>query len=236
MSRALRRVYRQAQAGASAGGFDVRLDGKSVRTPLRAALIVPSEALAAAIAGEWEAQTDTIRPETMPLTRLAATAIDRVAPAPATIARQLLHYAGSDLICHRAPEPKALVAAQAAAWDPLLDWAAEVLGARLFTTVDLAAISQPRAALDALGREVAALDAFRLSGVGEAALATGSLVIALALASARLDAAGAFLASQVDEDFQRTTWGAEEDQDKRRETLRLALDGAERFLRLLDRS
>ncbi|MSO71172.1 MAG: ATPase [Alphaproteobacteria bacterium] len=236
MSRALRRVYRQAQAGEAAGGFDVRLDGKPVRTPLRAPLIVPTQALAAAIAGEWEAQSKTIRPETMPLTRLASTTIDRVVPAPAAVLAQVLRYADNDLLCHRAPGPKALVAAQSAAWDPLLAWAAEAIDARLATSTDLGPVVQPPEARAAFARALAALDPYRLAAVGEAALATGSLVIALALARGRLDAAGAFLASHVDEDFQRASWGAEEDQDLRRATLRVALDGAERFLRLMDLS
>lgn len=234
MTRALRRVYRQVQTGEASGGFDIRLDDRPVRTPLRAPLVVPTRALAKAIAAEWDAQSGAIRPETMPLTRLGSTTIDRVLPAPEAVAAQVMRYADSDLLYHRAPGPKALVAAQNAAWDPLLAWAAEDLGARLLTRIDLAAVEQPPASRAALDRALMTLDPFRLAAVGEAALASGSLVIALALARGRLDAAGAFLASHVDEDFQRASWGAEEDQDLRRETLRVALVGAERFLRLLD--
>src|SRR5215472_18792138 len=120
----MKRVYKQATSRQAEGGWGVALDGRPLRAPAKRELVVPSKALAAAIAAEWDAQDPDIRPETMPLTRLAATAIDHTAEKRDEIAADVANYAGTDLVCYRADRPAALAARQEAMWQPLIDWAA----------------------------------------------------------------------------------------------------------------
>ncbi|MEO0822502.1 MAG: ATP12 family chaperone protein, partial [Pseudomonadota bacterium] len=130
----MKRFWSETRVVAAEGaGFTVHLDERPIRTPGRAELALPTRALAEALAAEWDAQTETVDPRAMPLTRAANTAIDRVLPERAAVAAAIAEYGESDLLCYRAPYPDELAAEQAAGWDPLLDWAAEALGARLAT-------------------------------------------------------------------------------------------------------
>src|SRR5207302_1361327 len=203
----MKRVYKQATARAAEGGWGVALDGRPMRTPAKHELIVPSAALAEAIAAEWDAQQDEIRPATMPLTRLAATAIDRTATQRALVVVETANYAGTDLVCYRAEHPPALIARQEAAWQPLIDWAIARYDAGLAVTSGIVPQPQAPATLKAFAAAVAAQDDFSLTALHMATAACGSLVIALALLEGRLDAEAAFAASQLDETFQIEAWG-----------------------------
>src|SRR5271167_249233 len=119
----MKRFYQRAETVAAADGYRVALDGKPIKTPSKQALVVPSAALAAAIAAEWDAQQEEVRPARMPLTRLAGTAIDRVTPQREVIVQQIADYAGTDLVCYRALHPPELAKRQQALWQPLVDWA-----------------------------------------------------------------------------------------------------------------
>jgi chaperone required for assembly of F1-ATPase len=229
----MKRVYKTAEPRAVAGGWGVALDGRSLRTPAKRALLVPSAALAGEIAAEWDAQGPDIRPETMPLTRLAATAIDRTAEKRAEIAGEIAGYAGTDLVCYRAEHPPALAARQEAVWQPLLDWAAGRYDAGLAVTAGIVPLAQSPASLKSYAAVVAALDDFRLTALQAATAACGSLVIALALYEGRLDADAAFAASQLDETFQIEAWGEDAEAAARRETLAADIAAAARFLELL---
>ena len=145
----MKRIYRKAEPVPADGGHGVALDGRLVKTPGRRDLLVPSPALAAAIAAEWEAQHGEIRRETMPLTRLAGVTIDRDAARREAVVRQVADYAGTDLVCYRAADPPALAARQQAVWQPLLDWAAERYGAPLTVTSGVIPSTQPAASLAA---------------------------------------------------------------------------------------
>ena len=125
-----KRFWKQARVVADGDGFAVELDGRPVRTPAKAALRLPGRAMAQAIAAEWDAQEDEIAPATMPFTRTANAAIDKVTPQRAEVAAMLAAYGDSDLLCYRADRPAELVRRQAESWDPALDWAATALGAR----------------------------------------------------------------------------------------------------------
>ena len=228
-----RRVYRETAVTAFDGGFAPTLDGRPVRTPADRPLAVPTRSLAEAIAEEWDAQEKTVRPETMPLAGLAATALDRVGPARSDIVAQVAGYGATDLLCYRAESPDELVRRQAAAWQPLLDWAADAHGAPLAVTVGVLPVEQPVEALAKLRAAVEAADDFRLAALTRATKACGSLVIGLALIQGRLDAEAAFEASFVDDDFQIERWGADDEALARRNRLRADVAAAERFLRLL---
>lgn len=233
LQKTIKRFYKQAGIAATDAGFAVRLDGKPVKTPAGHALEVPAQALAEAIAAEWEAQESEVKPHSMPLTQLASTAIDRVGPERAAILEQLLNYAGTDLLCYRADFPPDLVERQARGWQPLLDWAREQVGAALAATEGVIAIDQPAEALAALQARLDGLDTWRLTAVQSATAASGSLVLALALEAGRLTGGETFALSQLDETYQIEQWGEDAEAAQRRAILERDIKAAERFLALL---
>jgi chaperone required for assembly of F1-ATPase len=228
-----RRFYREAAAVAVPGGWGIALDGKRVRTPAGNPLVLQSRALAEAIAAEWAAQGAKVKPATMPMMQLASTAIDRVGPERARIAAETAAYAASDLVCYRAEEPVELAARQAAAWDPLIDWVRERFDVSLAPATGIIAVEQPPAALSALTRAVEALDDLRLTALGVATGAAGSLVIALALLEGRLTPEQATTAAQLDELYQAERWGIDREAEARRAGQAADLAQARRFLDLL---
>ena len=229
----MRRVYTAVATHAVEGGWGVTLDQKVLRTPAKNPLIVPSAALAAAIAAEWEAQQGEIRPATMPLFRLAATAIDRTAPLRDRVVDEVANYAGTDLVCYRADRPPALAARQHVVWQPLIDWATVRYDATLAVANGVIPTPQSPAALRAFAVAVAAQDDFPLTALHALTAACGSLVIALALLDGRLDAAAAFAASQLDETFQIEAWGQDAEAAARRTALAADIAAAARFVELL---
>lgn len=229
----MKRVYKSVATRLADQGWGIALDGRPLRTPAKRELTVPSDKLAAAIAAEWVAQQTDIRPETMPLTRLAATAIDRTAEKRAEIVAEIANYAATDLLCYRAGHPPALAARQEAVWQPLLDWAAGRYDAGLAVTNGVVPAAQSPASLKAYTAAVAALDDFRLTALQATTAACGSLVIALALFERRLDADAAFAASQLDETFQIEAWGEDAEAAGRRRLLAADIAASARFLDLL---
>jgi chaperone required for assembly of F1-ATPase len=229
----MRRVYKNVETRPLDNGWGVALDGKPVRTPARHELRLPNEALGSAIAAEWDAQQEEIRPATMPLLRLAATAIDRTAAQRHLVVAETADYAGTDLVCYRAESPPALAARQHAVWQPLIDWTATRYDAALAVTTGIVPAAQTPAALRALAAIVAAQDDFRLTALHTLTAASGSLVIALAILEGRLDAEAAFAASQLDETFQIETWGEDAEAAARRRALAGDIATAARFIALL---
>lgn len=236
LGKTMKRFHKQASAAATPAGFAVQLDGRGVKTPAGRSLEVPSEALALAIAAEWDAQVDDIRPHTMPLTQLASTALDRVGPQRAAITDQLVAYAGTDLLCYRAQSPADLVEMQTLTWQPLLDWCQTHLDAGLTVTGGLIPIDQPPAALAALRARLEAYDLWRLTAIQAACAASGSLVLALALAEGRLDGPSCFAASNIDEAHQVALWGDDAEAAGRRALLQRDIEAADRFLTLIERT
>lgn len=217
-----KRFYKDATVAAEADGYALRLDGKPARTPSRGAIVLPGAALAAAVADEWAAVETVIDPRDMPLTRLVNSVIDGVSRTMPEVRAEILRYAGSDLLAYRAPEPAALVAEQAAAWDPVIGWVGDRFGAEVATATGVMFVAQPAslearlgAALDeAVGTGAAA--PFRLGALHVVTTLTGSTLLALAVAFARLDAEAAWAAAHVDEDFQIAQWGADAEAAARR--------------------
>ncbi len=227
-----RKFYADVDVGEEEGAFTIQLDGRAIRTPQGKPLRLPTRALADAVAGEWRAQEDDIRPDAMPITRLANTAADKADFGGRDFARKALAYGGSDLLCYRAEGPDDLVRRQNAVWDPLLDWAADAFGAKLSVTSGVIHVDQSDEAIAALTETVEALDPWTLTGLASAADASGSLIIGLAVARGRLDAEEAFEASQLDETHQIERWGLDAEAEARREALRADLVAAVRFLEL----
>lgn len=229
----MKRFYKQAGTAPAEGGHGVVLDGRPVRTPARAPLVVPALALAQGIAAEWQAQGKTVAPATMPLMRMTATAIDRIPARRHAVEADLLAFARADLLCYRAQLPSELVERQGRLWQPVLDWAALRLDAPLLVTQDLVHIEQPPQALDALARRLEQLDALELTAVYTVTASTGSLVLALALYYGQIDAREAFEAGQVDELYGLEVWGEDAEGRARLDALASEIAAAERLLALL---
>lgn len=210
----------------------ILLDGKAPKTPRGAALVLPTDALAEAVAEEWRAQGDEIVPAAMPLTKLANTAIDGVAERRDEVVAEIAAFARHDHLCYRTDTPAELVARQNAAWDPLLDWVAERYGAPLLTAHGITSIAQPEASLAALREAVEAFDPFTLAALHVVASIAGSLTLALAVADKRLTVDEAFAASQVDERYQAEKWGQDAEAEARARHLAKELDAAARFMDL----
>ena len=234
----MKRFYKAAAVDAAQRAFRVLLDGKPVKTPAKALLVVPTRELAEAIAGEWRAVPEKaeINAAHLPLTRLAATGLDRVVPQRAEVVADTAKYAGSDLLCYRATAPASLVKLQHDAWQPLLDWASERYGARLMVVNGIGYVDQPADSVTRLRDAVDSHDHLALSALYNLTHTAGSVVIALAVAEGRLDAEGAFGAAQVDELYQVGRWGDDPLAEKHREGVRKDLAAGARFLALLGKA
>lgn len=209
------RFYKGASVIAAEGGFAVALDGKPVRTPGKNALVAPNRELAEAMAVEWNAQGKSIDPMSMPLTRLANSAIDGVADNAQAVADDIAKYFGSDLLFYRASFPAELIARQAQHWDQVLRWAAENLGAHFILTEGVMHVAQPDAAV-AAARVRLPKDAWPVAALHVATTITGSALLALALKEGVLDAAQAWAAAHVDEDWNAEKWGSDGEVELRR--------------------
>lgn len=231
--RKIRKFYTDVSIAEADGGFAVLLDGKPLKTPSRSAFSLPTRALAEAVAQEWRGQGDEVDPDTMPLTRLVNTAIERVPVNRAPVVEHALALGKSDLLCYRAESPDTLAALQAEAWDPVLDWLAERHGARLEVGQGIGFIDQPAEALMALEHAVWHQDDFGLTGLSAATSILGSLALGLALAGGRLSAEDAFRHATLDEAFQAEQWGEDEEARARLERLAAELAAVERFLKLV---
>ncbi|WP_421997624.1 ATP12 family chaperone protein [Reyranella sp.] len=231
----MKRFYKETATEAGEGGHRVLLDGRPMRTPAKAVLVVPTPALAEAIAAEWRAvpADAEINVSHLRLTRLATTGLDRVTGQRERVLEDTAKYAASDMLCYRAPEPPTLVERQRATWQPLLDWAAERYGAPLAVIEGMTFAEQPAAAVARLREAVAAHGDLALSALYNLTHITGSLVVALAVAEGRLSAAEAFAAAQLDELYQIERWGEDPIAAQRHEGIRRDIDAAARFLALL---
>jgi chaperone required for assembly of F1-ATPase len=229
----VKRFWENAAAVASGDGFAIELDGRRVKTPARADLLVPTTVLAEAIAAEWNECGEIVDPRAMPLTGLANAAIDRVSVDKDGFAAGIARYGESDLTCYRAEGPDLLVARQSEAWDALLGWA------RRRYDVDFACISgvmhvpQPEETVRKLVHAVAALDAFRLAALSQLVTIGGSLVAGLAVVDEMMPAEGAWEAVSLDDRWQMEHWGADAEAQAALDARRRDFMAAARFLDLL---
>ena len=224
-----KRFWAAATVAEAEGGFSVHLDGRPVRTPAKAPLILPTRALAAMVAAEWQAQQGEIDPETMPATRAANAAIDKVRGQVDEVAAMLTASAETDLLCYRAEAPEGLVARQRAAWDPLLDWAAGRYGVRWNLVTGIMPRPQPDETLTRLGAQVAGFTAFELTAFHDLVAMSGSLVIGLAVTEGIAPPQDLWQASRIDEDWQIAQWGEDEEAAKQALQRRDAFLHAARF-------
>ncbi len=229
----MKRFYDNVSITHDEAGWQILLDDRPVRTPGRAPLAVPTEALAQRIAQEWQDQGDMIDPRSMRFTGLANAAIDRIEPDPVPYIADIARYAESDLLCYRAIEPEPLVARQTAAWNPLLNWAKGQYGVEFAITQGIVPIDQPEATLLRLEEVVAQYDAYHLAGLSILTTIGGSLVAALAVVSGHMSASEMWPIVAIDELWQEEMWGVDADAQKARAFHQAEWDDAAEFLSLL---
>ncbi|MDX8357018.1 ATP12 family chaperone protein [Sphingopyxis terrae] len=229
----MKRFWKTSAIVPQDGGWGIALDGRPVRTPARAPLVVPSEKLAEAIAAEWNAQGSDIDPAAMPMTGIANAAIDLATGDRAAFAETIAAYAQTDLLCYRDDRDAALQGEQAAAWNPLLAWAEARLGIEFALAQGVLPIDQPAATVAALREAVHALDPFRLAPLSPLVTIGGSLVAGLALVEDAFAADMLWEAVSLDELYQERRWGADSEAQKARDRRAADWGNAARFLRLL---
>ncbi len=226
----MKRFYKDAAAQPHGGGFAVALDGKIVKTPGRAVLCLPGVALAEAVCAEWQAQGEEIDPQSMRLTRLANTAIDRVASMRNGVIGEISAFAASDLLCYRADAPPELAQRQSDVWQPVLEWAERRYRLHFEITSGVAPVEQPAATLRGIEAAVAAFDDFALAGLHAATACSGSVLVALALAEGRIDSDAAWACADLDDSWQAGRWGEDDEATIRRDNLRAEIIAAGRYL------
>ena len=228
-----RRFWKDAAVVPGEDGFGVHLDARPLRTPGKAVLSLPTQRAAEAVAAEWQAQGDVIDPRSMPVTRAANAAIDKVIVQQAEVTAMLAAYGETDLLCYRAASPEALAARQALAWDPLLDWAEQRFGARLIVARGVMHVAQPEEALDRLAKPLSDMSAFELTGLHDLVALSGSLVIALAVVEDHLPVQDLWHRSRIDEAWQEEHWGFDAEAAELAESRRIAFERALTFFRLV---
>lgn len=216
----IKRFWKAASVEARDGGWIVLLDGRAPKTPAGNAIVLPSEAAADLAAEEWNAQGEHLAPATMPATRLASTAIDRVSQTREAVAQEIARYAGSDVLCYLAETPSGLKARQQAEWGPWRDWAARELGVALQPVEGVIHRPQAPEALARVESLALELDDFVLTGLATAAPLFGSAVLGLAVQRGALAGAAALDLSRLDEAFTEERWGVDEEAAARTAALR----------------
>ena len=230
----MRRFWKAVALEPEADAWTVRLDDRPLRTPARAALLLPTRALGEAVAEEWRSAGATVDPRSMPMTGLANSAIDRIAPDKSAFASGLARYADADLACYRSEWPPELVERQADVWDPLLAWARRRFDVDFVTTSGLLHVPQPTATVDRLAHEVTVVDAFRLAGLSPLVTIGGSLIAALAVLQKSMTPEEAWQAVSIDERWQLDRWGSDAEALTALENRRADFMAAASFLELLD--
>ena len=203
-----RRFFKEVTVSSDNG---IMLDTRVLKTPLKAVLKLPMPALAEAIAAEWREQGEHIRPLSMPITRLANTAIDRVGAERDKIKAEILEFAGSDMVCYRAESPPALISRQAELWDPVIDWARSVTDAPFVVTTGVMHVEQPEAAIKAFAVHLHAMDDFTIAVLHNLTTLTGSALLAAMIEARAIDSRAAWAAAFADEDWQIEQWGEDEE-------------------------
>jgi chaperone required for assembly of F1-ATPase len=231
----VKRFWTVAEAVEADGGYVIALDGRRVKTPARADLLVPTSALAAAIASEWRECGEDVDPRGMPLTGLANAAIDRIAPDEENYAAGIASYGETDLVCYRAEGPEALARRQAESWDAMLSWARRRYDVDFICQTGIMHVAQPEDTVRKLVHAVAALDAFELAGLAPMVTIGGSLVAGLAVLEEMMLAETAWEAVSLDERWQLEQWGDDTDARAALDARRRDFLAAARFLELLRR-
>lgn len=234
----MKRFYTLVSTQKSSSGFDILLDAKPVNTPFKNTLSAPTQALANEVLQEWTAQEDQIVPDTMPLTQILSTKIDRVSQEREAIASGVLKYLDTDLVCYRAPEPPEILSAQQEAWDPILEWFSSAFDGALKTTTGLSALSHDEEVHKAVREYVDRLDDHKFTLLQIVSASCGSLVLALAFIEKHINAQQVFDCAHIEERFKaelynEEKYGADPAQEKKDKAMMIELEAAEKYLNLM---
>ena len=227
-----RRFWTSSAVVQTDGGHTVELDGRRVKTPAKVPLVLPTRAMAEAVAAEWDAQEKEVNPTAMPFTGSANAALDKVQHQHDEVADMLADYGDSDLLCYRAPYPEELQARQAEAWDPALDWAADALGVRLIPHTGVVHHSQDTDALAALRGQVHMLNPFQLTAFYDLVSLSGSLILGFAAVRNWRKPSEIWCISRLDELWQIEQWGHDDEAQTTAQFKEAAFLNAKRFFDL----
>jgi chaperone required for assembly of F1-ATPase len=216
-----KRFYKVVTVAALAGGYQIQLDGRALKTPRKLPMLLAQKPLADAVAAEWDAQGSEILPASMQLTTLVFTAFDAVAGQHAAVTAEIARYAASDLLCYRAQDPVDLVERQTAGWEPLVRWAEEALAVKFKRTSGLMPVAQEPAVAAAVLARLASVEPLELAAVHVLMTLMGSTILALAAREKRLTLDAAWALAHIDESWQNEKWGADTEAQTRH-AMRLA--------------
>ncbi len=231
-----KRFWTATQATKTAEGYSVELDGRALKTPAKADLVVPTRGLAQAVAQEWDALEEKIDPTLLPFTKLCNAAIDNMVQKAGLVVETLAEYAETDLLCYRADSPEGLKRRQSEVWDPLLDWARDSHGLFFVQTAGILPVEQPPATLSAFHKWLSQMDHFQLMACHDLIMGSGSIVISRAVVEGHIDANTGWAASIVDEIWQMEQWGDDEEAKILRDTKARDFKTAAQMIRLLHKS
>ena len=229
----MKRFYKEADLEVSGNDARLLLDGRVVKSPAKAEMVLPAGGFANVVMGEWAAQAEEIDPATMPFTRLANSVIDGVSQRRGEVIASITGYSATDLLCHWADAPEALVARQDAAWSPVLTWAEGYLGVPIARAAGVLALTQDERLAPAIETDIAAFDDFTLAAFHEMTTLLGSVFLSLSVARSKTDADAAWAAAHVDETFQAEQWGEDAEAAERLKVRRQSFDDATRAFELL---
>lgn len=230
----MKRFYKTARVVQTPEGWwQISLDGNALKTPATQILTLPSANLAAAIATEWSSQGEVISIQAMPLTRLAATAVDKIRPQRVQVIQGLLTCIETDLLRYASLSPQGLYQRQQSLWQPLLDWVEAEMKVKLEPTTGLVSKSLTQQDKDSLKEAINNCSDFALVGIAEVAHISSSVIIGLALLRGRLDVESAYNALFLEELWQAETWGDDSEASQRRASVKGDLIEVAQFLQLL---
>ncbi|MEZ5757296.1 MAG: ATP12 family protein [Emcibacteraceae bacterium] len=228
----MKRFYKQVTVEKENGGYFVLLDGKKVKTPEKSPCLMPTRKMAEAVAKEWDDQDKDIKPATMPIFKLVNTAIDRVGKRREELINEMISFAGSDQLCYRAEAPDTLVELQNSMWNPLLDWLKDQFDIKLKLSTGIIFVEQDRVQLDKFRIIFEKMESFELTALYTMITVTGSVTVGLSLFSGHQSLEQAWEAGHLDENFQASEWGIDEEAERRRSALKTELANADYFLKL----
>jgi chaperone required for assembly of F1-ATPase len=234
----MKRFYKTVTTGTDSSGYTVLLDGRPVKVPSGKLLAAPCEALAQEIMKEWAAQETEIVPDSMPLTQILTTRIDRVSHERESMSAAILKYLDTDLLCYRTDHPSALAQAQNEAWNPWLAWFERRFGTPLETTTALSALRQDEVLAARIRDHVQAMDDDRFTVFQLVTVLGGSIVLALAFMEDELSPAELFEAIRVEERWKAVLYdegryGPDPMQARKDESTQTDLTAAQLYLEAL---
>ena len=232
----MKRFYKDVTVAKLDGGWQVLLDGRGVKTPARAAQILPSEALAEALAGEWRAQGEELDPKTMPMRDLADYAIDQVTGQRKSIAEKLIRYAETDTLAYRASPDEPIFARQQELWEPILCAFEEDHGMQMPRTTGIMGAELSHETGAVLNDKALALDPFLLAALETLTSLAASLSIGWTALSEPEKATSLFDAANLEQDFQAEEWGWDQEATESRASKAASFEMAANFARLVSRA